>query len=425
MQTVHPITPKPPRTGLKVFALLCTGLVLLTGGVSGGYWFARNYEIVPKAPLQADSATYDTTSPLGSPLPSSSTTQRSLAREGAGDDTSAHTSTTPDAPLQARGPFSYRFKPGEQLVYTLNTNIAGEGMEMLAPSGVLMDFDSLLTLTTKSVDRSGNGTLVLAFEETSLQGDFMDSPYEMQVDPNQARISQQNKPILDVAQGLGSVMGIPQLEFFQAPITMKVAPGGAVLDVSNSQGLAAMLAAAPSLASIEFPQGPVATGDQWESNIALPVPGFGQAAQSRIVNTLVGYEYVGDRICGVIEQEFLADQANGTVNMPESSLGEALQLSMPIFQLEGTNRVYFDTEQGQLVKADLDLNLLMNFSQMLGNSSGGLGALLGSLGPLLGGENLDGLLDQAEGRAPRQPVEQNSLLELSLKITGGMELLPE
>ena len=169
---------------------------------------------------------------------------------------------------------------------------------------------------------------------------------------------------------------------------------------------------------MSFPDSELRDGTKWESSIHLPIPGFVEAAPARLRNRLVGYQYIGGRYCGVIEQEFVSEQKDGTLDSPESDLGEGMQFAMPLFLLEGMNRIYFDVENGQLVGSDMDLRLIMSISQMLGGMGGMAEGMAGGL---------QGLVDQLSG-VPGEPgalEQQDSLLDLDLRITGKMVLLPQ
>ncbi len=407
---------------LKWLWQLGAGLALLVIGVALGIWFASNYEIaiVPRIriPPAADER-FGGTTPLDAYSPTNLPPQAAL--DGPAESLPRDGTDVGASVVSERGPFTFRFTPGERLSYRLNTQISGGGIEMMTASSVGLTFDSLMTLATKSVDAAGNADLCLTFDEAYLRGDFMGSPYEMRLDQQGAYVAQGNTPQIDTFHGLGSMAGVPQLEFFQHPITMKVAPNVQVLSVSGSQDLSSMLTAMPSFSSLEFPSEYMADGRQWESHILLPVPGFGAPAKARIRNTFVGYEYVGEKYCGVIEQEFLSEQKDGALEAPESALGEATRFSMPLFTLQGKNYVYFDVNNGQLVHSTMDLGLNINIGQMLGDMSGLLGGLTTDISKLLGGtaSGLEDLLGDISGQGG-----WDDLLKLDLIIKGDMALLP-
>ncbi len=429
MSEAHPKDPESGRGRAVVVALsmVIAGAILLAVGLGLGFWFATRYE-VSISPRRLESSPVQT--PDRPVMGQAIRVHRRNAgpRDAAGPASSQSIVTGapiwPLAPSEqyqgvADGPFAFKFARDDTLKYRVASKISGKGVEALTDSGVLMDFESTMSLQTRDVDQAGNALLRMTFDKSSLQGNFMDEPFSMEVTPNDARVSRGDKTPVDTQQGVGSTQGIPQLEFLQEPVDMVVAPNGQVLKLSNSQNIGAMLAAVPNFSTLEFPRGEVVQGQQWESHIALPVPGFGTPAAARIVNTFVGYEQIKGRLCGVIEQQFISEQTGGAVNVPESALGEALGVKMPVFELSGENRIHFDTTDGQLVLADMDLNLRMDFAQMLGNLSGLLGGLLTNPDALLGGSaaGVEDLLGADSG------IGGESLLSLNLNILGSMELM--
>lgn len=365
-------------------------VLLLGAGFCFGVWFSNRYRIVP----------IDAPSIAAPPM----------AVETSDASTSAWTAPAGDTPEAfAPGPFAFRFTPEEVTYYRLDTTISGQGADGGLASDVYLDFDGDFSLYTKAVDERGVADLRLLFESASLNGEFLGSPFEMGYSPERTFIYD-GKQTLDTSAG-ANLSAVPQLQFFEQPLTMRVAPNGQVLDIGGQTGMAGMLKALPALARVEFPDEGVPESGEWESRIQMPVPGFGQAVDTRIVNKLVGYEYVGDRYCAVIHQDFGAAQQEGSLDSPESAMGSAMQFTMPLFDLNGTNTVYFDVNKGQMVHAVLDLSLVMNIGSVLGGAAG----LVGQLGQGILGGNAEGVEDLL-GPAPTQP----NLLDLSVKINGAI-----
>jgi hypothetical protein len=316
-------------------------------------------------------------------------------------------------PVQERlNPFSYTYTVGEKLRYRLDTRIDGSGLDSLSSMPITLDLSSNLSLTTESVDTEGNAVIRLAFDSVSMNGEFMENPYQLMQDGNDTYLSEGNRTHIDTAQNIGSIQGIPQLKFFKEPVIMTVAPNGQVLKLSGGSDLGSMLTAVPAVSALEFPDGELEQGHQWESRISLPVPAFGTAAAARIVNTLLGYQYLDDQLCAVVHQEFISHQDDGTLDSPESVFGEALQFSLATFDLRGENLVYFDVNVGRLVFCEMDLRLDMAIGGVIGDTAGQLMELLGGLG---GGE-LGDLLGGAQ-------ESTGNLLEFGTDIRGELVLL--
>lgn len=396
---------KPVLVGLAV-------LLVFAGGVGAGVWFTHNYRIVPfvKAPLA-------TTSPHATPpdaaLPSESEdAAASLTPRAAGH---ANLPPLPESPATAPnlGPFAYKFTPGELLRYRLEADVQGLGREFDETLGINMGIASDMMLRTDRVDARGNGELQLAFAAVDVQGVFMGSPFAMHQTPEGAQMRMDDRTLLDTDRGQ-SIGGIPQMEFFSENIEMTVAPDGKVIDLKGSPGLEEMLATSSMFAPVQFPSPEIPIGYQWETVFDMPVPGFGTAARSRAINTFQGYQIVNGRQCAVILQEFISEQREGTLDSPESALGESMGFTMPVFELVGQNAIFFDTENGHLVHSDMDLNLTL----VIGEEMKAIGDLLNFYDDIL--SEMDG------GRRPNLPGQEqqaNPLLDIGVNIKGSLSLV--
>ncbi|MBN2307642.1 MAG: hypothetical protein JXR94_01650 [Candidatus Hydrogenedentes bacterium] len=391
-------------------------VLAVAGGAVLGVWFERNYRILPVSQA-ADPARELASTPPPADAPAADGAARHAARAAPREATPAPSPAPAQsavAPRQPEGPFAFRFTPGEHLSYQLGARVVGTGAEMQTTSGISLNIAGVLGLATESVGPAGDATMRLTFDSMDMSGTFMGTPVRLTQNRDDTYLVQGDKTDINTALGLGSIQGIPQLEFFRQPIQMEVAQNGQVRRLWGSDDIASMLAVVPAVSTLEFPSEQMAQGQQWESQIALPVPGFGTAADARLLNTLLGYQYVGDRLCAVIQQDFLAEQQNGTLDSPESALGEAMQFSMPLFELTGRNMIYFDVNAGQLVHTDMDLYLALKIGDVLGQS---LQMLTTLTEQLLSGDDsgLDALLS---GQAP-----EGDSLDLGVAIQGSLALL--
>ncbi len=364
-------------------------LGLVVGGTFG-LWAGGHYRLVPVEPTGV--------------------TPEATAPEDRADlGTTADVTPEATPPTASAGPYTFKFTPEELLHYRVDAAISGKGADGGLAADVNMDFMGDFDLYTKAVDGAGVADLRVLFENASLQGDFLGTPFEMGYDEHRAYIYD-GRTRIDTERG-DSVQGIPQMDYFRQPISLRVASNGEVLDVSGQAGLTGLLTALPALARVEFPENEIGDGTQWESRIKMPVPGFGTAVDTRILNTLIGYQYLGAKYCAVIQQDFGATQTDGTLNAPESALGESVQVTVPLFDLQGRNLVYFDVVNGQLVHTVLDLDLNMNFGKMLGN-------IVGILDQLSGGLLEEDLAGPDRSLGPEDSTAD--LLDLSLGIEGAI-----
>jgi hypothetical protein len=349
-----PTASKSATAVWKFVVAMVLGAMLFVGGLGAGIYFATHYQIVPVGePVEKYASVPDLRgAELERVLPSGGLTEPVKRRAGPIED----------------GPFTFRFTPGEKLNYNLSANIGGQGQEsdIQGVSPINMAMNSVMSLTTDSVDEEGTAALTMKFEQSSLQGDWMGSPFSMSTGNGETFMRNNGRTLIDSKNGTGSNKGVPQLEFLNTPINMKVAKNGEVEDVSGYKGIGSILSQLPMAANLEFPQSELNPQTQWESTLKLPIPGFAQPADARILNTFTGYQTVDGRKCGVIDQKILSFQTNGQLDSPESVFGEAMGFSMPNFVLDGGTTVYFDVDNGQLVRSDMDLDVTLEIGKALG-----------------------------------------------------------
>ena len=445
---------------LAVVAIVGLCLAMFVAGAGFAIWFNQNFAIVPKAQFM------DT---LTKTLQESESLKGLVGKEGAMsqeqldkllseetvhqllngekdanqvlEEVLKEAQTTPEyteAPSKdwsmnpieraenTNGAFTFKFTPGEKLKYHLSASVAGQGMEAIGAGAIDMNLDSAFELTTQSVDDKGYGKLRMAFGDTQVKGDFMGGPFYMSRGSQGTTLQMNGTTYIDSAANKGSSAGIPQLEFFDKPIDMEVAPNGVVTSISGESGMGAIMGAAPMFTDIEFPQGELTAGTTWVSHVTMPVPGIGTAIPTTIVNTFTGYKTIGNRLCAVIDQEITSEQVQGKINAPASVLGAAMGFSMPEFKLGGNNKVYFDVENGQMVHSDLDLDLGMNIGKVVGGTGDQMQGLLENLGDILGDvpefEGYSDLLPKSDKSAKGTTKSSDNLHEMNVDIKAQMSL---
>ena len=402
-----------------IVSLMLLGAILFGGGIGAGIYFATNYRIIPltsEQPVQA--TTYAESTPAEYPDSMASTTEPNLETQ----TPSAAQATVPaSAPRSAKAPaggglFNFQFTPGETLRYALVADVGGEGAESIGSAPVDMKLTTTMNLNTKSVDRDGTGDLRLEFDNTNFDGDFMGSPYAMFLNQSEQNIEMDGKSYVNSKEGKGSVDGLPQAQYFLEPIDMRVARNGEVLSVSGGMNMESMLAALPLQATPEFPMGNLDPNTQWESTIALPIPGFAEPAQATVLNTMTGYTNVKGRRCAAIKQEIQSQQINGKLNSPAGAFGEQMGFGMPQFILDGQNMLYFDVDRGQLVRSDMDLAVKIEIGKALGQAGDAINAIISQVGSVA----MEGLPEFDDMREKLESGE--SLLDMNVAVKATMEL---
>lgn len=319
----------------------------------------------------------------------------------------------PDSSFIADGPFAYRFTKGEILNYQLDARASGTGFDMGVGSDIGLLMNMGFTLETKSIDRKGNGTLELEFDEVKMTGNFMGDPVTLYQSGSETQMSLNKHDQLDTNKG-DSIKGIPQLEFFKKPITMEVGPDGHVNDVQGAPGFDSILSPSKALSPSRFTASQLEIGETWTSEFNLPVPGLAIPASATAYNTLVEYVTLGTHNCGVIKQEMISVQTDGEMNSPSSVLGDEMNFSMPTFEVSGINMIWFDVDNGKLVRTEMNLFFKLEIGEQLEQVKSALGMYAEVLDQL----DNPNVLSKKEEEEPDGP-----LLDMGVRIDATLALV--
>lgn len=270
-----------------VVACIGTGLFLFAAGIAFGIWFAANFRIVPRGDMgkmvkEALDQNPDLAKLLASENPEVSQTLDKLlgSKPSPAKDLAQQLLKQQSA---SGGPFTFKFRPGERLEYTLSASMKGQGKEAASTAPVTFNLGGKFDLVTESVDESGNGVLRMAFKDTALEGDMMGTPFTLTQNvqpPAQPGNAQEKQPQLK-----DDKLALPLLNFLNEPIRMSVAPNGAARELTGASRTNPMIQEIPLLTSIEFPRPDMEPGTQWESYFNMSVPGSANPMRMRLVNT--------------------------------------------------------------------------------------------------------------------------------------------
>ena len=328
--------PRPPLLKPKHYVVIGTLVAAaLGGGVAAGYWLAGG---------NADDA------PIAKP-----------------EQTAVAPVTAPTAfaeqPVLAalpNKPFTESFDEGQLLSYRLDTEIQGGGADSGDFSEVYMNFGSDVALFTRKVSEDGTADLRFVFENASLVGTFFDSPIEMTFEQPTAAGDPQSSGTPAPAT--------PQSAFLTTPIEMRVAPDGTVLDISSPGSLKDMLGSIATIPHLKFPNAELVDGMEWETELKLPVPGIGDAIDTTVHNKLVGRQRMGNYDCGVVVQQIGAKAKDTQASATGAPNEKPALFSVPLFDLQGENTIYFDLKTGRLVHAALNLDFALRIKEQLGDA---------------------------------------------------------
>ncbi|MCC6793750.1 MAG: hypothetical protein IT366_01425 [Candidatus Hydrogenedentes bacterium] len=370
--------PRPRKFSSYHLAMVASGCII--GGIVIGNWLGREED--------APASEIEQVPPTAIAVETGSTPKQGVI-----------------APLPEK-PFTSQFEDGQLLAYRLDTEIEGGGAEMGEFSDVYMKFGSDVTLYTQKVADDGTADLKFTFDNASVAGTFFDSPFEIAL----SQPTPGSEPNANVPENA-------QTKFLTTPIEMRVAADGTVLDISSPNSMKDMLGSIATIPHLKFPREELVEGMEWETELKLPVPGIGDAINTTVRNKLVGRERMGNYECGVVVQTIGAKATDTKATAdPDRPNEKPMLFSVPLFDLQGENTIYFDLKTGRLIHAALDLDFALRIKEQLGDA----GKLLQQLIPNMAGENSVPDLDKM-----LNPEGKPDLMDLSLKIKGGMSLVNE
>lgn len=380
----------------KIAALIASFAVAIAAVGAGGFYLGSHYRLVPVDSLaRENAAALPTPASLGLPAPPSPTPT---------------TAAAPAALPKALGPFSYRFTPGETLGYALEARIAGNGSERdLGLGDIGLAMKAQFDMATTRVDPQGLADLTLRFTGVDMDGNFMGDKVTLHQGADRASMDMPGQR--DAQQTTQDQLNaMPQMQFFREPIAMSIAPDGRVLSATGMPGFEKVLAPEQIVAAVGFPEQDMAPGTQWESSFNLPIPGLQEVVPARAVNTFERYMDLAGHKCAVIKQSIVSSGTNNVMSSTASALSGAMNISMPVFKLDGESYVYFDTVIGKVRQADMDLNLTME----LGEEMNAVKQIIGLYGEAL--NMLDGKKPEAT------PKPQEPLMDLGVRIQSSLTL---
>lgn len=260
----------------------------------------------------------------------------------------------------------YKFQPGQQLIYRLQTvgsgnlslgGLADLGLHDVMPTTLPMrvTYDMLVGERVLSVDTEGNATLELSYGPVNYTGELLGQSVWGTMNLLTGDITM-NAERFRIAQ--------PQLA---GPPRVVLSPGGRMLSAQNLGGVLQLWESFASLARpmlqqqaatvspvplAAFPPGPVAVGSTWQQ--ATP-PAAGQVATAPVIQgsyRLAGFQQLAGRNCAVIDCQVQMGLPAGAVPV-QLQASQGMVSSMVAGLTERlSGRIYFDPQLGQMVRGD-------------------------------------------------------------------------
>lgn len=387
-----------PAPMAKIVGTIIGGLVAVVGVGALGFYLGTNYRIVPVGQMPA-------------PPEFNAPGSQAASAPAAAPAPPAPPRFVPPGAARAKGPFTYRFTPGESLAYRLTADISGTGNERdFGVGGIGLDFNAGFGVDTNAVDDQGIADVTVDFDDVSMTGRFMGDEIDLQRTDSGASLRMPGANQSPDAQA--QLANTPQMQFFEQPIRLSVAPNGDILSAQGAPGFEQVLAPEHLIAATELPEADMQPGHTWTTDFNFPIPGFALAVPAQAQNTFERMIELEGHQVAVIHQVIEATQANGQINSPAAFFGEQMDFSMPQFVLSGENYLYFDTGIGKLRQADMDLTVGLEF-----------GAKLDAVKNLVGA--FSQLMDEIDGtqrKTEKGKEEEAPLLDLGFRIRSSLVL---
>ena len=289
----------------------------------------------------------------------------------------------------------YKFVPQQELAYDL-WMVGTGGMTIVGlpvrPGKLQMQLEANASfrLPVTAVDEQGNGTLGLAMGPLAMQMQAMGRSFHMAMDIAKGTIEVDGKGIQIPAQQMHQV-----LDFYK-DLSWTISHRGKLVAISGlpellmAGGAMPQMPTVPNMGDLQkllkeipawFPEDPVAVGDSWDMQIALPLPGMGgdPLPEFAIKYTLERLGEIGGHRIARIGFEGVLEGANLAVPMPaglaRQPIGEAAgDMNMALTEtFDG--QIYFDLDTGQMHSARgnvaMDVSMAVPLPAQEGEESSG------------------------------------------------------
>jgi len=267
----------------------------------------------------------------------------------------------------------YKFVPQQELAYDLwmvgtgGMNIAGlpPAPEQGAMPGKLqmkLEANASFTMPVTAVDEHGNGTLGLEMGPLAMQMQAMGRSFHMAMDLAKGTMEVDGESIQMPAGAM------PQVLPSFGNLSWTISPRGKLVAISGLPELLTGAGAMPqtpmfaNMADLQkllkempawLPKAPMAVGDSWGMQMALPLPGMGGESlpEFAIKYTLERLGEINGHRIARIGFEGVLEGANLTVPMPAGPAQQqrevAEDMSMALTETVG-GQIYFDLDAGQM-----------------------------------------------------------------------------
>jgi hypothetical protein len=264
---------------------------------------------------------------------------------------------------QAPAALEYKFSKGQNLNYLVNFSATGAMTMVPAPAempAMTMSLQGNLDLNQQVTQcyADGSADIALKMPRAAINALAMGQKFNAVLQGGKINATVGGEPIQ-----MPPDMDLSQLPFIGVPLTMRMDKLGKVTDFSfpNVGSLTEMMkSSGMDMSSMmkfsqdQLPDHPVAVGDSWTQNLAMPMTPGSPPVQIKVVSTLLGYEGVGGQQAAKIQIKGTGTAANLVMPSPPMPAGESnvprIKTVIDSMNLNVEGIVWFSPALGQVMK---------------------------------------------------------------------------
>ena len=278
----------------------------------------------------------------------------------------------------------YKFVPQQELAYDLwaTGEVSITGLPLPPPGGqsgksempaMKFDMNGRYTMPVRAVDAVGNGTVGLRLDSLRMAMTMFDQSFHVVLDPARGLVQTEGKteqvPVAELRKALAAW---EKVSLTMSPRGQLLAASGLEELVNSQAGMGPMPMMGGGFSSTDFekllkdippwlPEGPVAVGDTWAVQMAMPMPGLAAEPLPRftINYTLERFgEIEGHRLARI---GFSGELAPTELAMP-GPFGPGVADLKTTIQESLAGQLYFDLDTGQMRSGRGDMTATVKVS---------------------------------------------------------------
>jgi hypothetical protein len=301
------------------------------------------------------------------------------------------------------GPFRMAWQPQQKAMVGISVAIQGKGNPALTGStGLNLVLEADMTAAATDVDKEGNTTLQLEFQDANLYGNHFGYPVNLQRRGGVVQSYAGQMTAAPAATFANTKLERPDMSNMSEPIVVKLTPKGTPMgDTAEKLGPRVLLSIL-ALSGMQFPSPGLVPGDAWEREQELSMPGLKGKIPVVVRTTYLSDGECWGRRCACLLNEIAPGKAKGRL----AAVGHV--------DVSGKVQAYYDLELHRVLCSEAELDFDLNLAAGLDAAAEMMGVYSGLLGDLEGGSKFD-LQAAAAKKGPQEPLGFHVRSSLSLK----------